>query len=109
MVDTLALIFNPITLFFASLLVVAILWLWGRSMAPPPTPYGHKQEMYTGGEPVKDQEVRPGYQFFHVALFFTVLHVAALVLVTAHTGAPVLLIAIYLGVVCLAIAALIWR
>jgi NADH:ubiquinone oxidoreductase subunit 3 (subunit A) len=104
-----ALIFNPITLFFASLLVVVILYLWGRSMAPPPTPYGYKQDMYTGGEPVKVQEVRPGYQFFHIALFFTVLHVAALVLVTVHTGTPVLLIAIYLGVVVLAVAALVWR
>jgi len=108
MVDA-SLIFNPITIFLASLFVVYLLYLWGRSLAPPPTPYGHKQEMYTGGEAAKEQEVRPGYQFFHIALFFTVLHVAALVLVTAHTGASALLIAIYLGVVSLAIAALIWR
>jgi len=108
MVDEL-LIFNPITVFLVALAAASLLWLWGRALAPPPTPSGHKLEMYTGGEAPVVQEMRPGYQFYHIALFFTVLHVAALVLLTVHTGASGLLIAIYLGVVAVAIAALVWR
>ncbi len=103
------LIFNPITIFLVTLLAAVLLYLWGRALAPPLTPEGHKLEMYTGGEAPVVQEMRPSYQFFHIALFFTVLHVAALILVTAHTGASGLLIAIYLGVVSIAIAALVWR
>jgi len=102
-------IWNPATIFLATLAVAALLYLWGRAMAPKPTPAPHKREMYTGGEPPKPQEFRPSYAFFHVAFFFTVLHVAALVLVTAFSGASGLLIAIYFGVIALAIAALSWR
>ena len=101
--------FTPVTVFLVALAVAAILYRWGRAMAPPPTPAPHKFEMYTGGEAPKAQEVRPSYGFFHVALFYTVLHVAALILVTAPSGASGFLVAIYFGVIALAVAALSWR
>ena len=102
-------IWNPGTIFLVTLAVAGLLYLWGRAMAPKATPAPHKREMYTGGEAPKPQEIRPSYAFFHVAFFFTVLHVAALILVTAISGASGLLIAIYFGAVALAIAALSWR
>lgn len=108
MVDT-ALLFNPITIFLSALAISFLLYLWGRALAPPPQPYGHKLEMYTGGEAPKRQEVRPSYRFFHIALFFTVLHVAAVVLITSPSGSGAWLALIYLGALSIALAALIWR
>lgn len=108
MVD-ISLILNPITLFLAATLVAILLYLWGRALAPAPNPTGHKLEMYTGGEAPKEQEMQPSYRFFHIALFFTLLHVAVIVLVTAPGGTPALLAMTYLGVLCIAVAALIWR
>lgn len=108
MVDA-SLAFTPITVFLVALLAAAILYRWGRALAPPPTPVGHKMEMYTGGEAPKAQEVRPSYGFFHVALFYTVLHVAALILVTAPGGVSGFLVAVYFGAIALAVAALSWR
>ena len=105
MVDEL-LIFNPVTVFLVALSAAFLLWLWGRALAPPPTPSGHKLEMYTGGEAPKKQTVRPGYEFFHIALFFTVFHVAALVLVTAPGGVAAWLALIYLGLLGIAVVAL---
>lgn len=93
-----ALIFNPITIFLAALGIGTLLYLWGRTLAPRPKPYGHKQEMYTGGEAPKPQEIRPSYEFFHVALFFTVLHVAALVIATAPGGPSSGLALLYVGI-----------
>ena len=42
---------------------------------------------YIGGEVATAQVWQPGYQFFYVALFFTVVHVAALVLATSPPDA----------------------
>ena len=109
MTDWLFLVFNPLTIFLVGLAAALLLFRWGRVLSPPPTPTGHKMEMYTGGEAPKPQELRPGYDFFHVALFYTVLHVAALILVTAPLGASGYLVAVDFGAMALAVAALIWR
>jgi NADH:ubiquinone oxidoreductase subunit 3 (subunit A) len=100
---------NPVTLFLGALLVAGLLYLWGRSMAPPSQPGGYKQQMYTGGEAPKEQEIRPSYRFYHIALFFTILHVALLVLVTVPSGPAAWLALTYLGIISLAVAALVWR
>ena len=100
---------SPIVWFAAMIAVGWLLYAWASRVAPPFQPEGSKTKSFTGGEAIPGAAYQPGYQFFHVALFFTVLHVAALVLVTAHTGTSALLIAIYLGVVSLAVAALVWR
>lgn len=103
------LLFNPFVIFLVALAVALLLYWWGGVLAPPLQPYGHKLDMYTGGEPPKRQNMRPSYDFFHIALFFTVLHVAAVVLVTAPTGVGSWLALIYLGILSLAVAALVWR
>lgn len=96
-------------LFGAGLVVATLLYAWGRSLAPPGTLATHKREMYTGGEAPRAQEVRPSYEFYQVALFFTILHVAALVLVTAPGGDAVWLALLYLGLIGLALVALFRR
>ena len=102
----LSVVFNPFVIFGVALLVGALLYAWGRALAPPPTFGRYKREMYTGGEAPKKQTVRPGYEFFHIALFFTVFHVAALVLVTAPGGVAAWLALIYLGLLGIAVVAL---
>ncbi|HKZ63351.1 MAG TPA: NADH-quinone oxidoreductase subunit A [Thermoplasmata archaeon] len=99
----------PFIVFAAALAVAGILYLWGRSLAPPASPGGHKQEMYTGGEAPRETDARPSYEFYHAALFFTVLHVAALFLVTAAGGPAAALALLYLGVLAVALAALVGR
>ena len=99
-------LFNPFVIFGVALLVGLLLFAWGRTLAPPFHPEGHKREMYTGGEAPKKQTVRPGYEFFHIALFFTVFHVAALVLVTAPGAEASWLALAYLGLLALAVYAL---
>ena len=99
-------LFNPFVIFGVALLVGLLLFAWGRALAPPFKPEGHKREMYTGGEAPSKQTVRPGYQFFHIALFFTVFHVAALVLVTAPGAEASWLALAYLGLLALAVYAL---
>ena len=99
----------PFVVFACALAVGGLLYLWGRALAPPSSPGGHKQEMYTGGEAPRETDARPSYQFFRTALFFTVLHVAALFLVTATGGPSALLALLYLGVLAVALAALVRR
>jgi NADH:ubiquinone oxidoreductase subunit 3 (subunit A) len=98
----------PVTVFLAALGLVLLLYLWGGILAPPRKPGGAKEEMYTGGEKPPRQVVRPSYQFYHVALFFTVVHIGVLVLATA-TGPPMWVALAYLGILATAVAALPWR
>ena len=51
----------------------------------------------------------PGYQFFYVALFFTVVHVAALVLATAPADAPLWGPLGYLAIMAVAVMVLRWE
>ncbi len=63
--------------------LVALLFLFGRLMAPAGQ---HKaaEVLYAGGEEAATTKAAPGYRrFFIVALFFAVLHLGALVLATA--------------------------
>jgi NADH:ubiquinone oxidoreductase subunit 3 (subunit A) len=103
------LLFSPFAIFIVALAAAILLYWWGGLLAPPLQPYGHKLEMYTGGEAPRSQEIRPSYSFFHIALFFTVLHVAAVVLVTAPLGSGSLIALIYLAILSIAVAALAWR
>lgn len=77
-----ALLSPPIAL-LAYIGLVALLFLFGRLMAPA----GHRQAaevLYAGGEEAATTKAAPGYRrFFVVALFFAVLHLGALVLATA--------------------------
>lgn len=83
-------------------------WFAGR-IAPPFVRTGDKAMPYVGGEEATPQVFQPGYQFFYVALFFTVVHVAALVVALAPAGAPLWATLGYLGIVAFAVALLRWE
>jgi len=82
-VADLGLLDSPIVWLGAMVLAGWLLYLWSARTAPPFRPTGMKAKAYTGGEAIPGQVYRPSYEFFHVALFFTLMHVAAIVVATA--------------------------
>jgi NADH-quinone oxidoreductase subunit A len=48
-----------------------------------------QRKPYASGEDVKDHRAQPDFsQFFHFAIFFTLMHVLALVVATVPRGSP---------------------
>lgn len=91
--------------------LVALLFVFGRLLAPAGRPSAAHSSLYAGGEVAATTKAAPGYRrFFIVALFFAVLHLGALVLATAGlTGglafAPAIgpMLLVYLGGLALAL------
>jgi NADH:ubiquinone oxidoreductase subunit 3 (subunit A) len=83
-----------------------LLYTWARTIAPPFTPTGEKTMPYVGGEVAEAGAIRPSYQFFYVALFFTIVHVAALILAVAPADAGIWATGGYLLIVAVAILVL---
>ena len=94
--------------------LVALLFAFGRLLAPAGRPSAAHSSLYAGGEVAATTKAAPGYRrFFIVALFFAVLHLGAMVLATAAlTGGLALVPAIgtmllvYLGGLALALVIL---
>jgi len=99
---------SPLLWFAAMVAGGWLLYLWASRVAPPFQATGRKAKAYTGGEDIPGQVYRPGYQFFHVALFFTIMHVAAIVVATAPHGVAPWAAGVYLGVIALSVAVLRW-
>lgn len=97
---------SPIVWFPAMLLAGTLLYLWAARVAPPFRPTGMKAKAFTGGEDEPGRAYRPGYQFFHAALFFTLLHVAAIVIATVPGGALPWAALLYLAVVGMCVVVL---
>jgi NADH-quinone oxidoreductase subunit A len=69
-----------------------------------------KLTSYTCGETVPTLRLKLGYRdYFFIALFFTMMHVAALVVTTLPGGPGNLFGLFYLGMISLSVAALIIR
>ncbi len=100
---------SPVILLMLALATGYLMYVWSRTVAPVSRPGINKTMPYIGGEAVEAQTNRPGYQFFYVALFFTVVHVAALVIAIAPADAPLWATLGYLGFVVIAITVLRWE
>ena len=101
---------SPPVAFILILAVVVLIYLLGKRMAPKLTRTGGKLTSYACGEDIPGTKVQFGYRlFFFVALFFTIMHVAALVIATVPAGKIALFAVLYLAVVFLSILALITR
>lgn len=88
------------------------LYRLGDLIAPKLKDEGGKLAQYACGEDVPAQKFQLGYKlFFYAALFFTMMHVAALVVATIPGGSPVLAVIglVYLAMIVLSITALILR
>jgi NADH:ubiquinone oxidoreductase subunit 3 (subunit A) len=91
--------------------LVALLFAFGRLLAPVARPSAAQSSLYAGGEVAATTKAAPGYRrFFIVALFFAVLHLGALVLATAGLSGGLALVPaigpmllVYLGGLVLAL------
>jgi len=106
LVDLLA---SPITIMAAALVIGCLVYWWSRTIAPASAPSANKTMPYVGGEVAVAQAFQPGYHFFYVALFFTVVDVAALVLATAPPDAPPWGSLGYLAIIATAVTVLRWE
>ncbi|OGS64280.1 MAG: hypothetical protein A3K59_02330 [Euryarchaeota archaeon RBG_19FT_COMBO_69_17] len=106
MIEVLA---SPFVVFGLAVLVGYAMYFWSRRVAPASTYSVAKTMPYVGGEPFSGQAYQPGYQFYYVALFFTLIHVAALVLATMPAGVLPWAAVGYLAIVALAVLILRWK
>jgi NADH-quinone oxidoreductase subunit A len=101
---------SPPVAFLLMLGASALLYLLGKRMGPKLRKAGGKLTTYACGEDIPGAKVQFGYRlFFFIALFFTIMHVAALVIATAPTGKILILAIFYLAIIFLAIMALVTR
>jgi NADH-quinone oxidoreductase subunit A len=106
----LSFLLSPPVAFVLFLGAAGLLFLLGKRLAPKLTDVGGKLTSYACGEDVPGKKIQFGYRtFFFVALFFTIMHVAALVIATAPAGKVALFALLYLAVVFLSILALVTR
>jgi NADH-quinone oxidoreductase subunit A len=103
------LVISPIVIMVDALVFGCIIYWWSRSIAPKSAPSVNKSMPYVGGEVAVAQVWQPGYQFFYVALFFTVVHVAALVLATSPPDAPLWGPLLYLFIMAVGVTVLRWE
>jgi NADH-quinone oxidoreductase subunit A len=101
---------SPPVAFLVFLAVAFGLYALGRGMAPKLTKAGGKLTTYACGEDIPGVKVQFGYRlFFFVALFFTMMHVAALVIATVPGGKIVFFALFYLVMIFLSVMALVTR
>lgn len=107
---TIDILLTPVLAFIIFLLVsLFIYWLGGR-MAPKLRRIGGKLMSYACGEDLPGVKVQWSYRlFFFIALFFTIMHVASLVVATLPSGPIVFFGIFYLAMIFLSVLALITR
>lgn len=104
------LLLSPPVAFALFLLVGFLLLIFGSMLAAKGGDAGAKYTQYACGEDVKAQRVQPDYAiFFPFALFFTIVHVTALVMATLPTGNIALMGILYLTGVAVALYTLVAR
>lgn len=99
----------PIAFLVFLALFYLVYWL-GSTMAPKMKKNKGELSMYACGEDIPAGKLQFGYRlFFFIALFFTMMHVAVLVLATIPKGAIVYFGVFYLGMILLSVFALVTR
>jgi NADH:ubiquinone oxidoreductase subunit 3 (subunit A) len=100
----------PPVAFLVFLGAAFLLYGLGRGLAPRVRKVGGKLASYACGEDIPGVKVQFGYRlFFFIALFFTIMHVATLVIATVPSGRIALFALLYLAMIFLSILALITR
>ena len=99
-------LFWPPIAFGIFFLISYLIYRMGGSMGPKTKVEGGKLTTYACGEDIPGEKVQPGYHLFHFAFFFTVLHVAALIIATVVSGGVALLGILYLVTALIAVVIL---
>jgi len=106
----LEMLLSPPLAFLFFLAVFYLIYFLAGKMAPKANAIGGKLKSYHCGEDIPGVKPQFGYKlFFFIALFFTMMHVAALVVATLPSGPTAFLGLFYLGMIFLAVLALITR
>jgi len=100
------LLFSPVATFLITLLIIYLLYLFAGTLGPKRTKTKYKLKSYACGEDYPGGKLQQSYNFFHVAFFFTVLHVGVLLIATAPLGHAALLGCLLIGVMALTAFAL---
>ena len=101
---------SPLISFVIFLLIYFVFYRISAGLAPKGKATAGKLTTYACGEDIPGYKIQFGYRrFFFVALFFTMMHVAALVVATVPKGPLVYFGIFYLGMIFLSILALITR
>ncbi len=100
----------PPVAFVIFLLVGLVLMFLGSKMAAQGKSYSGKKAPYACGEDVPAAKVQPDYgSFFPFALFFTIIHVTALIIATIPAGSIALMGILYMLGVALSLYTLMVR
>jgi NADH:ubiquinone oxidoreductase subunit 3 (subunit A) len=75
-------------------------------LGPKSKAEGGKLTTYACGEDIPGKKVQPSYHLFHFAFFFTILHIAALVIATVPSGSVALLGIFYLVIALISVVIL---
>jgi NADH:ubiquinone oxidoreductase subunit 3 (subunit A) len=96
---------------FAIFLLVGLFLLWlGSKMAAIGHDYPGKLDQYACGEPFPATKVQPDYaMFFPFALFFTIIHVTALIMATLPAGNIALMGILYMTGIAISLYTLVVR
>ncbi len=101
---------SPPVAFIFFLAVFTLFYFIAGRAAPKVKEIGGKLKAYACGEDIPGYKIPVGYKlFFFIALFYTIMHIAALVVATLPKGPTVYFGLIYLGMIFLSILALIIR
>ncbi len=101
---------SPPVAFVIFLGVAFLIYALGKRMGPKLKDAGGKLTTYACGEDIPGVKIQFGYRlFFFIALFFTIMHVATLVIATVPSGKIVFFAIFYLLMIFLSILALITR
>jgi NADH-quinone oxidoreductase subunit A len=84
-------LFYPVVTFLIILLIIYVLYLFAGTLSPNYTKAKYKLKSYACGEDYPGGKIQHSYNFFHIAFFFTVLHVGALLIATAPAGVNAIL------------------
>jgi NADH-quinone oxidoreductase subunit A len=107
---TIDFLISPPVAFIVFLVLGWLLYFLGSKMAPKLKKQGGKLATYACGEDLPGIKIQFGYRlFFFIALFFTMMHVAALVVATLPSGPIAYFGLFYLGMIFLSVAALVTR
>lgn len=107
--DAQFLFYPPVAFAIFILVGLGLLWL-GSAMAAKGQDYPGKLDQYACGEPFPAAKVQPDYAaFFPFALFFTIIHVTALIMATLPAGNIALMGVLYMTGITISLYTLVVR
>jgi NADH-quinone oxidoreductase subunit A len=99
-------LFSPMATFLIMLIIIYLLYIFAGTLGPKRTKTKYKLKSYACGEDYPGGKLPQSYNFFHVAFFFTILHVGVLLIATAPLGHAAILGCLLIGVMALTAFAL---